>query len=348
MAFKLPQGKRILHVIDANNWVNRAYFATPVMTTMDGIGTNGVKAFTNMLWKLMRKIRDEQGGEPHIAVCFDIAKSKVFRAEILRQWQKDDPELLDQLFPPNKSKDYKGNRKSDHTMEDLVDQIRICQNIVDAVGLPWFSGADNSLKQPMEADDIIGSICYQVPNCLKIVYSRDGDMTQLLTQQTRIIQQAQANADEIMLTVKNCKSKMGYPAEHKLEIQMLAGDKKDNIPGVPGCGADTAIKLLDRWGSIEGICKAAERGKITGREKRIAHAIAGIPVEPTATDKKKGRTEPFLLPRPDFEITEQLARIRTDVKRLPKKYSQYKQKQPDIKRLKAIKRELEFTNLFWL
>lgn len=348
MAFKLPQGKRILHIIDANNWINRAYFATPVMHTMDGTPTNGVKGFTNMLWKLMRRIRDEQGGEPHMAVCFDIAKSKVFRAEILKQWQQDDPDLCNQLFAEGKSQDYKGNRKTDHTVEDLVDQINICQNICHAAGIPTFSGHKNNLNQPVEADDIMGTIAHIV-NCLTIIYSRDGDMTQLLkSPRTRIIQQAQSNADEIMLTIKNCQSIMGYHPKHKINIQMLAGDKKDNIPGVPGCGAPTAIKLLERWESISGIIEAAKRDKIQGREKRIAQVIAGIPIDPTPTDKKKGITEPQIKPCPDFEITRELATIRTDVKGLPRKYSDYKVREPDIRKMKAIKKELEFTNLFWL
>lgn len=348
MSFKLPTGKRIIHVIDANNWINRAYFATPVMTTMDGLTTNGIKGFTNMLWKLMRRIKEEQQTNPHIAVCFDISKSKVFRAAILKQWQVSDPELLDQLFSPDKSKDYKGNRKTDHSIEDLVGQIQICQNIVDAMGLPWFSGAPNSLDQPVEADDIIGSITHQVHNCLKIIYSRDGDMTQLLKPDTRIVQQAQSNADEVLITVKNCRRVMGFNADQKIYLQLLAGDKKDNIPGVPGCGTGTAIKLIDQYGTIKGIVKAAKKGNIKGREKRVADTIAGIAVDPTPSEKKKGITEPRILPCPDFSITRQLAQIKTDVKGLPKKYSGYAQREPDIKRLKAIKKELEFTNLFWV
>lgn len=335
-----PNARRpVVHLIDGNNWVNRAFYASAEMSTSTGIPTNAVKAFSNMLWKLIRTY--EEADIPlYMAVAFDIAKKQTFRADIFNAWVKRDRELVEALLPPKKDTTYKGGRdknKDKEMMENLGEQMKICQEVVAAAGIPTFNGY--KIDQMVEADDIIGTLS-RLPNCLALIHSRDKDFAQLLRKACRIYVPAQANSPAELLTVDNCYQKYGIKPSQFVEYLMLNGDKVDNIPGVPGCGEKTAIKLLDRYDSISGIEKYY--AKVEGRERGAAYAIAGKPVPA----KKRGDPDKETI-RPDFDVTRKLAKIKTNVKNLPRSYKELALAKPDMKRLKAMKKELEFSHLFW-
>jgi DNA polymerase-1 len=336
--------KPVVHLIDGNNWVNRAFYATPVLHTDDGIPTNAIKAFHNMLLSLHNKIL-KADQVPYIAVCFDIKRKDTFRADVFKKWQKRDPELVQALLPASSSKEYKGNRnkgKSTHEIEDLYEQIRICREMVEWAGFPTFDGY--SIDQPVEADDIIGTLA-KLKGCLKLIQTRDKDFNQCIEPGVRVYHPPQANSEAKLLTVKNLYAQTGLRPDQFIEYLMLFGDTSDNIPGVPGCGEKTATALLNRWGTIENIQEKAER--VQGRERKVALTIAGLPVEPTAKAKKEG-AKPAVAPCPDFEVTRELATIRTDVKNLPKSYKELVMREPKLKKLKKLKKQLEFKELFWV
>ena len=346
-----PKAKKpVVHLIDANNWINRAFYATPVMHTSDGIPTNAVKGFLDMLYSLYKKIIAAKQ-KPYIVICFDIKKSKTFRHDIFNQWKKDEPELVDTLFPDKTKQTYKGNRKvNEHTVEDLIAQIAIVKEIIQLAGFTWFDG--NKIKQPVEADDIIGTLAWTLKDCLVLIQSRDKDFKQLLTKKrVRFYMPEQANSEAELYTKENMFGKDGIYPHQQIEFLMLNGDKVDNIAGVPGCGPGTATKLLDEYGTIENIIEKAPR--IQGREKKAAYTMAGIPFPVPYHEyfegKKKTTKVDTVLPCPNFEVSRKLATIRTDVPGLPTKLKDIEMKTPKNKKLKRIKEDLEFTkNLLWI
>lgn len=347
----LNTDKKILHLIDSNNWVNRAFHATPPMNTRDGTGTNAIKAFSNMLWKLLESLR-KTNRPIYMAACFDIRRSDVFRSQVFAEWKARDPGLVKALFPPDKGSSYKGDRNKgdEKSIEDLIEQVQICQELCKMAGIPTFSGT--IIKQPVEADDIIGTLS-TIKNCIALIYSRDKDFAQLLSKKVRILQQAQSNTDEVMLTYSklkpikgvqtqtSCEELFGVLPHQIIEYLMLVGDKVDSIPGVPGCGPGATKALLAEYDTIQGIKESYEA--VEGRYKRAAYAIAGKPFP----SKKKGEPPTDLL-CPDFTVTKELATIVTDVEGLPTNIKDLKLKKPDIKKLRKLKEALEFNQLLWV
>lgn len=348
--------KPIVRLIDANNWINRAFYATSAsfvkagkkgqfasMTTSEGVPTNAVKAFTNMLYKLYRQV-NEAGQTPYFVLAFDIKRKDTFRAALFKEWNKREPDLVRSLMPPKAEASYKGNRGNKHNAEDLYYQVDICKEICKLAGFPVYDGY--SIDEPVEADDIIGTFAHQLKGCLRLIYTRDKDFNQCLKPGVRIFQPQQANSAAELYTVDNLYSKIGIHANQFIEYLMLVGDSVDSIPGVPGCGPGTAVKLLDRWGSIENMIEKASRVTDT-RERKVVNTLAGLPVDPTKNAAKEG-AKPSIMPCPDLEVTRKLATILTDVPKLPKDFRKLKMRKSDDKALKTIKHELEFNSLFWV
>jgi DNA polymerase-1 len=334
----LKTDKKILHLIDANNWVNRAFFATPPMNTRDGTGTNAIKAFSNMLWKLLNQIR-QSGNKPYMAACFDIRRTDVFRSAVFNEWKARDPELVKALFPATANTAYKGNRDKDEQSKlDMIEQVKICQFLCEIAGIPTFSG--KTIGQPVEADDIIGTLSY-IKKCIVLIYSRDKDFAQLVSKKVHILQQAQSNSDEIYITSKNVFDKFGVEAYQVIELLMLVGDKVDSIPGVPGCGPGAAGALLKEYDTIKGIQESYEA--VIGRYRGPAYAISGQDIPPKT---KKDEPKPTI--RPDFDVTRKLATIVTDVPGLPTNIKDLALKPPDVEKLKKLKEVLEFNQLLWV
>lgn len=350
MIFKKAK-KPVVHLVDANNWINRAYHATPEMHTSDGTPTNALKGFFNMVNSLYKKIT-ASGQEPYIVICFDIARRKTFRAQIFNEWKKRDPELVDVLFPDKQKQSYKGNRKQDkNKSEDLGIQIELAKEIIDLAGFCWFDG--NKINQPVEADDIIGTLAFTLDpkKCLCLIQSRDKDFKQLLTRRrVRLFMPEQANSPSDLYTMDNMFAKDGLYPHQQIEFLMMDGDKVDNIAGVPGCGPATAIKLLDQWGSIKNIIEKAPR--IKGREARAARTLAGLEVDVTESiwheGKEKKTKVKRVLPCPDLTVNRELATIRTDVPGLPTKLKQIRMREPNNKELRKMRDTLEFSNLLWV
>mgnify|MGYP000053006996 FL=1 len=352
-AKKQPQVKArlpIVHLIDGNNWVNRAYYATPVLHTSDGIPTNGVKGFINMVNGLYTLIQSKKQ-VPYIVICFDIPRKETFRYDVFTQWAKEEPELVEALFPKKEERSYKGNRKvSEHTYEDLHEQIEICKTLCKLAGFTILDG--RKINQPVEADDIIGTLAWKLKGCLRMIHSRDKDFKQLLTKHhIRLWQPEQQNSPAKLYTKNNMYGQDGLHPHQYVDYLIMDGDKVDNIAGIPGCGATTAIKLLDRWGSLDNIIE--KHGRITGHpDRKVALTAAGVP-QPVKIVNEKGKKvdHPTLkepVPCPNFEVSRKLAKIKTDVKNVPLSLSKLKMGKPDNAALKRWKEDLEFNQLFWV
>ncbi len=216
-------------LVDGSGYIFRAFYALPTMTAPDGTPVNAVFGFTNMFMKLTSKISCD-----YCLVLFD-AKRQNYRNEIFA--------------------DYKGTRKE--TPEELIPQFPIIRQAVDVLSL-------NHLEmEGFEADDLIATYArlavekgYEVT-----IVSADKDLMQLIRPGVEYYDPMK----DKFFTPEDVKEKFGVYPEKVVDVQALAGDTTDNIPGVPGIGLKTAAALVNEFGSLEGVLNGAANIK---QEKR--------------------------------------------------------------------------------
>ena len=237
-----PAPAGTLYLIDGSGYIFRAYHALPQLTRKDGLPTGAVTGFCNMLAKLVDDIARE-GGLDHIAVVFD-ATHETFRNGIY--------------------KDYKANRPP--APEDLVPQFPYFRRAVRAFNMPCIEMAN------YEADDLIATYArqarergYQVA-----IVSSDKDLMQLVrdgvVMRDPIKGLKPIGADEVF-------AKFGVTPERVVDVQALAGDPVDNVPGVPGIGVKTAAALINGYGDLDTLlARAGEIKQPKRRENLIANA----------------------------------------------------------------------------
>ncbi len=231
-----------LYLIDGSGYIFRAYYAlayssrTP-LTNPDGLPVGAVYGFTNMLLKLLK----EHPGAA-IAVIFDAARIN-FRNEIYA--------------------DYKANR--DETPEDLIPQFPMVREATEAFGLPAVE------LEGYEADDLIATYARQAAaqgTRVKII-SSDKDLMQLVDDKIHIFDPMK---DKIV-DEAGVVEKFGVTPDKVVDVQSLAGDSSDNVPGVPGIGIKTAAQLINEYGDLETLLERAEEIKQNKRrESLIEHA----------------------------------------------------------------------------
>ncbi len=227
-----------LFLVDGSSYIFRAYHALPPLTRKsDGLPVGAVAGFCNMLWKLLREgLTPAEGDEPtHFAVIFD-AKGDNFRNEI---------------FP-----DYKANRPS--PPEDLVPQFGLIRQAVVAFGLPSIELAG------YEADDLIATYTRLATEAGAevTVIASDKDLMQLVDGRVSLfdtMKDRRIGAAEVV-------EKFGVPPEKVVDVQALAGDPVDNVPGVPGIGVKTAAQLIGEYGDLETLL--ARAGEIKQPKRR--------------------------------------------------------------------------------
>ncbi len=219
-------------LVDGNNLLFRSYYATlytgNIMKNSKGFPTNGLYGFVNM----MNKIISEEDPK-YIMVAFDIGKT--FRHE--------------------KYDDYKGGRKE--TPDELKRQFPIAKEILTAMGIKYLECAG------YEADDIIGTIAKWTDNDSEyeaLIVSSDKDLLQLISEETVV--KLLKTKDYIMMDKKTFEDTYGFEPIKMIDLKALMGDASDNIPGVKGIGEKTAIKLLNEYGSLDGIYENID--KISG------------------------------------------------------------------------------------
>ena len=209
-------------LVDGNSMLFRAYYATVYgrpMSTSNGIPTNAVFGFSNMLSKAVEIIQPD-----YLCVAFDSAK-KNFRHE---------------LFP-----EYKGGRKE--TPEDLVVQFGIVREFLDAYKITRYE------KEGIEADDIIGTLSYAHPECEVAILSSDRDLLQIIDSTTSVYLMKKGISELEKMDEAALYEKYEITPPQIVDLKGLMGDASDNIPGIPSVGEKTAIKLLKQFETVEGV-----------------------------------------------------------------------------------------------
>jgi DNA polymerase-1 len=219
--------RQVLYLIDGSSYIYRAYYAIRHLSSPRGFPTNALYGFTQMLLKVLKEKKPE-----HIAVVFDAGR-QTFRND---------------LYP-----DYKANRAS--MPDDLVPQIGPIKEMVRAFNIPALQ------LEGYEADDIIGTIARDCEGkgLDVMVVTGDKDLMQIVTDHVRLLDTMKEKESGGM----EVEERFGVGSDRVIDILGLAGDSSDNIPGVPGIGEKTAIRLIQEYGSLESLLERA--GEVKGK-----------------------------------------------------------------------------------
>ncbi len=235
------QKKDHFYLIDGSGYIFRAYYALPPLTRKsDGLPTGAVNGFCSMLFKLLEDSKSDQNLQKptHFAVIFDSAR-KTFRNEIYS--------------------DYKANRSE--APDDLAPQFEYIRKSVLAFNLP-------SVDLPnYEADDLIATYVDQIlkKGANVTIVSSDKDLMQLYKKGVRIFDPMKNK----FITDEDVIKKFGVDASKVIDVQSLAGDSSDNVPGVPGIGVKTAAELINKYGTLEKLLDSAHEIKQNKRRETL-------------------------------------------------------------------------------
>jgi len=232
------------YLIDGSGYIFRAYYALPPLSRKsDGLPTGAVSGFCSMLFKLLEESRsDDSIHKPtHFAVIFDSAR-KNFRNEIYTE--------------------YKANRSE--APEDLVPQFEYIRKSVKAFNLPSIELIN------YEADDLIATYAKQIvkAGAKATIISSDKDLMQLVSDKVRLYDPMKSK----VLGEKEVLEKFGVKPSQVIDVQSLAGDSSDNVPGVPGIGIKTASELIKKYKTLDVLLtKAKEIPQNKRRETLLAN-----------------------------------------------------------------------------
>ncbi|MBW2147014.1 MAG: DNA polymerase I [Deltaproteobacteria bacterium] len=275
-----------LFLIDGSSYFYRAFHAIRGLSrSSDGMPTNAIYGFVRMLMKVIR-----EGKPTHVAIAWD-ARGPTFRHDIFSDYKANRPEMP----------------------EELQVQIPYIRKIVESLCIP-------SLELPgWEADDIIGTMTRKAEqeNMDVVIVSGDKDLMQLVG--PHVIMWDTMPQKDIRYDAEGVKRRFGVPPHQVTEVMALAGDKSDNISGVPGIGEKKAGDLIQKFGSVENLLAHLHDLKGKMRENLEAHAE-------------------------DALLSKRLVRIDTEAP-LELGPKELKQGEADLQGLDAVFRELEFTQL---
>ena len=219
----MPQAERrpTLVIIDGHSLLYRGFYATRPLTTSDGTPTNAVYAFTNMLLSLLERVQPDA-----LVVAFD-APAPTFRHEAFA--------------------DYKAHRRE--TPEAFRPQVELTRQLLQAMGVPTLS------EEGFEADDLVGALArYAVEQGYDaLIFTGDRDQLQLINAHVRVCAPQRGVSELQIFDADTVQQKYGLTPAQIVDFKALAGDPSDNIPGVPGIGEKTALKLLQQFGSVENL-----------------------------------------------------------------------------------------------
>ncbi|MCA6115539.1 DNA polymerase I [Bradyrhizobium sp. WSM 1738] len=236
-AAKQPGKGDHVFLVDGSSYIFRAYHALPPLNRKsDGLQVNAVLGFCNMLWKLLREM-PEDNRPTHLAIVFD----------------KSEITFRNKLYP-----DYKAHRPP--APDDLIPQFALIREAVRAFDLPCLE------QVGYEADDLIAT--YVRIACERgataTIVSSDKDLMQLVTDCVTMYD----TMKDRRLGIAEVIEKFGVPPEKVVDVQALAGDSTDNVPGVPGIGVKTAAQLIAEYGDLESLLNRA--GEIKQPKRREA------------------------------------------------------------------------------
>jgi len=217
-----------LMVLDGNSIVNRAFYGIRLLSTRDGLYTNAVFGFLNILQKLLN-----EGNPDALCIAFDL-KAPTFRHD--------------------QFEGYKAKRKA--MPEELAAQMPLLKEVLDAMNIPRYE------LSGFEADDLIGTIAQKCSDtgtkC--VIVTGDRDSLQLISDKTtvKLVSTRMGQTESKTVTPEVFFEDYGFAPEKMVDLKALMGDPSDNIPGVPGVGEKTALDLIRRFGSLKEIYESID------------------------------------------------------------------------------------------
>jgi DNA polymerase-1 len=280
------------YLIDGSGYIFRAYYALPPLTRKsDGLPTGAVSGFCSMLFKLLEDSKSNENLQKptHFAVIFDSAR-KTFRNEIYS--------------------DYKANRAE--APDDLAPQFEYIRKSVLAFNLPSVDLLN------YEADDLIATYVDQIlkAGAKVTIVSSDKDLMQLYRKDVRIFDPMKNK----FINEEDVFKKFGVDASKVIDVQALAGDSSDNVPGVPGIGVKTAAELINKYGTLDKLLKST-------------HEI-----------KQNKRRETLIENKDKALISKELVTLKHDAP-VDRELGEFKLKEIDKDKLYEFLREMEFNRL---
>src|SRR6478735_9587872 len=262
-------------LVDGSGYIFRAYHALPPLNRKsDGLQVNAVLGFCNMLWKLLRDMKEEDK-PTHLAVVFDKSE-RTFRNELY--------------------KDYKAHRPD--APADLIPQFPLIRDATRAFDIPCLE------MLGFEADDLIATYARQAcaVKANVTIVSSDKDLMQLVNDCVVMYD----TMKDKKIGIPEVIEKFGVPPEKVIEVQALIGDSSDNVPGVPGIGVKTAAQLIIEYGDLETlILRAGEIKQDKRRQTLIDNAeIARISKRLVTLDQHVNLEVPvedLLVHEPDYK-----------------------------------------------
>ncbi|HHU32095.1 MAG TPA: DNA polymerase I [Clostridia bacterium] len=273
-------------ILDGNSLIHRAFYALPILTNSKGTFTNAAYGFTNMLLKIIKEHAPD-----HIVVAFD--SGKTFRHE--------------------KYEEYKGTRKA--TPPELKSQFPLVHKILKALNIATIQ------LEGYEADDLIGTIAKQAEkeNYQTFIVTGDRDAFQLVSSAITTVITRKGISQLEIYSPEVIKEKFGIEPAQFQDVKGLMGDVSDNIPGVPGIGEKTALKLIKEYGNIDNLFSNLEDLTPKLKEKLVSYK------EQVFLSKKLGTIHCAVPVKIEF--------------------NDYKYQEPDHEKLLAIFKDLEFNSL---
>jgi DNA polymerase-1 len=237
-----PQGRpQRLYLIDGSGYIFRAFHALPDLTRSDGTHVGAVRGFSSMLMKLLDELRDTSV-EEFIAVVFDAGR-RTFRNDIYPEYKAHRPD------PP----------------PELIPQFALVRDATRAFNVPCLELAG------YEADDLIATYAREgrAAGMEVVIVSADKDLMQLVRPGVQMLDPMK----DMVIGPDQVKDKFGVGPDRVVDVQALAGDSTDNVPGVPGIGVKTAAELIVAYGDLETLlARAAEIKQPKRRENLLTHA----------------------------------------------------------------------------
>ncbi len=247
-------------IIDGNSLMHRAFYALPMLTNKKGVPTNAVYGFTNMLLRLIEDYKPD-----YLGVAFD-KKGPTFRHEAYTE--------------------YKATRQK--TPEELIPQFDLLKKMLQLMGIAIYE------VDGYEADDILGTFARlaREKGWEAYLVTGDRDALQLVSPEVRVIMTKKGISDVRVFDVEGIRNEYGLAPSQIIDLKALMGDSSDNIPGVPGIGEKTALKLLYQYHTVEQVLDNAD--KISGQKikealvkyreqamlsKRLATIVQDAPVD---------------------------------------------------------------------
>ncbi|MCM8710355.1 DNA polymerase I [Clostridium sp. SYSU_GA19001] len=252
--------KEKLLILDGNSLMNRAFYALPLLTNTEGLHTNALYGFTNMLFKMKEDIK------PDYIVCTFDRKAPTFRHQ--------------------EYKEYKAGRKK--MPQELNEQFPVLKELLKLLAIDIFE------IDGFEADDLIGTLAVFAEDKGIEVYivTGDRDALQLASDNIKVVITKKGISEKEIYDKNRMIEEFGITPVQFIDVKGLMGDSSDNIPGVPGIGEKTAYKLIQKYGSIENVLQNVDN--IAGNKlrqnlmefseqailsKKLATIITYVPIE---------------------------------------------------------------------